>query len=343
MSDRIIYVHGRSHKPAADALTDLWDQALASAVAREENGAEVQFAETARQMVYFADISQRALGNANDYDEARDLADRQHALRELTARKKKHFVGRRVYEETPGSTPLAEFFANTGLPLAHLLGLSERIFARVAPDLAQYWRDEAGFGREARDRLADVLRAAWAAGERVLLVTHSLGSVIAYDTLWELSHDRRSEGLVSNWLTLGSPLGDETVKSRLKGASEPTDARYPTNVVEWVNVAAADDYFCHDKQIHNDFRGMLAARAISRIRDFRVFNLTVRFGKSNPHSSLGYLCHPRVGALVGDWLATSAARSAAVDLGSEDGERESKKKRKGKDKEKKSDKAQDDD
>jgi hypothetical protein len=42
---------------------------------------------------------------------------------------------------------------------------------------------------------------------------------------------------------------------------------------------------------------------LSRIRDYRIYNLAVRYGKSNPHSFMGYLVHPRMTKLVADWLS----------------------------------------
>ncbi len=47
---------------------------------------------------------------------------------------------------------------------------------------------------------------------------------------------------------------------------------------------------------------MLDYHLISRIRDYRIYNLAIRYGHSNPHNALGYLIHPRVSSLVGDWL-----------------------------------------
>jgi hypothetical protein len=47
---------------------------------------------------------------------------------------------------------------------------------------------------------------------------------------------------------------------------------------------------------------MLNLRLVSSIRDYHIYNLAVRYCKSNPHSSLGYLIHPRVAKIVADWL-----------------------------------------
>jgi hypothetical protein len=44
-------------------------------------------------------------------------------------------------------------------------------------------------------------------------------------------------------------------------------------------------------------------KQISAVHDYRVFNLAVRYGKSNPHSSIGYYIHPRLAKIIADWLA----------------------------------------
>ena len=70
----------------------------------------------------------------------------------------------------------------------------------------------------------------------------------------------------------------------------------------WHNIAAEDDYVCHDKTVADDYKRMLQQRMIGDIRDHTIYNLSVRYGRSNPHSSLGYLIHPRTAQLLSDWL-----------------------------------------
>jgi hypothetical protein len=52
----------------------------------------------------------------------------------------------------------------------------------------------------------------------------------------------------------------------------------------------------------DDFKKMLEQRLVSAVYDYRVFNLAVRYGKSNPHSSIGYYIHPRTAKIISDWL-----------------------------------------
>jgi hypothetical protein len=81
---------------------------------------------------------------------------------------------------------------------------------------------------------------------------------------------------------------------------------YPKNVITWHNVSAEDDYTCHDNTLADDFKRMLEQHAVSTVQDYCVYNLAVRFGKSNPHSSVGYLIHPRVSKIIVDWMQSPA-------------------------------------
>ena len=140
----------------------------------------------------------------------------------------------------------------------------------------------------------------------MLLLSHATGSVISYDVLWRLSHDPDRDSAnghrVHTWITFGSPLPNGYVKRNLRGARNRPEQRYPNKVINWFNVSAEDDFHCHDKTVSDDFAELLRRQQISQIRDFRIYNLAVRYGRSNPHNSLGYLVHPRMTQLVHGWL-----------------------------------------
>ena len=83
--------------------------------------------------------------------------------------------------------------------------------------------------------------------------------------------------------------------------------KYPSNVVSWHNVSAEDDYLSHDNTLADDYAAMLKQKQVSAIKDHRIYNLAVRYGKSNPHSSVGYLVHPRVAQIISAWLKKGPA------------------------------------
>jgi hypothetical protein len=154
----------------------------------------------------------------------------------------------------------------------------------------------------------DVLCAALKRDDKILLISHGTGCIVAYDVLWQLSHDPAyaeefSHYKVDTWLTLGAPLGDSMAQRRLLGAKEKGQKRYPSNVVTWHNISAEDDYLSHDNTVRDDYKAMMKQRQVSSIRDYRIYNMCIRYGKSNPHSSIGYLVHPRCAQIICDWLS----------------------------------------
>lgn len=259
-------------------------------------------------LAWYGDLNATVLnGKGRVYDEGLDVGDRQNALRalsEITPRKR---FGIRLYDTLPGKSALPEFFMDVGAPLLGAVGFRMPVLGKIAKDFAAYL-DDVEFAEEARRRLRDKLCELMGRGDRIMLVTHGTGSVIAYDVLWELSNDTETykeygDCKVDQWLTLGSPLGDRTVQRRLLGAKERVESRFPSNVISWHNLAAEDDYSCHDTTLADDFKKMMVQRRVSAVHDYRIFNLAVRYGKSNPHSSIGYYIHPRLAKILSDWLA----------------------------------------
>ncbi|MCZ6710148.1 MAG: hypothetical protein O7B25_07285 [Gammaproteobacteria bacterium] len=302
----IIFVHGRGWKPAPQALTDLWVGALRAGLARDFSESDVAAKLDATKLVtaYYGDLTNASRSAAGKtYDDALDLADLNNALKSMTVLTNAKKFRRAGYEALPSRSSIREFLADMGAPVLSLLGLTELALARRMPEVSAYWDQHGAYYRDSKERVIAPLRAALERGDEVMLISHCLGSVITYDCLWELCHDSNPiPGKIDTWITLGSPLADEFFKRKLAGASQSGDNRYPHNLVNWYNVAAEDDFTCHDETVANDFAEMLKNHLISRIKDYQIYNLAVRYGRSNPHTSVGYLIHPRVAKLVAEWL-----------------------------------------
>ena len=85
--------------------------------------------------------------------------------------------------------------------------------------------------------------------------------------------------------------------------------KFPHNVIAWRNISAEDDYVCHDKTVVDDYRVMLSERVIADISDHTIYNLAIRYGRSDPHHSAGYLAHPRTVSFLSDWLKSASDTS----------------------------------
>jgi hypothetical protein len=304
----MIFVHGRDFKPAPEELLELEIAAVSAGLERDCPEMLVAFHSVAKRLAYYGDIGNAWLcDSGRRYDEKLDIGDRRRALQELRLLQKRKHFGLSRYERLPGKTALREFAADIAAPVLGSLGLAGALIGRVAADVGEYWNEQSDFGTRIRARVRSGIASALEQGQQVMLVSHGTGSIVTYDVLWQMSHHpdyapRYGQLKIDQWLTLGAPLGDTTVRRRVFGAQAKGRGRYPTNVLTWHNVAAEDDYLCHDNTLADDYREMLSLRLVSSIRDYRIYNLAVRYGKSNPHSSMGYLVHPRVAKIVADWL-----------------------------------------
>lgn len=101
--------------------------------------------------------------------------------------------------------------------LPFLLHFSPESIQSTAKEITHYFQNKNNIACEIRDLLKQELRPVLASKGKVLVIGHSLGSVIAYDTLWELSHLERLPGKIDLFLTIGSPLGMNYVQRRLMG------------------------------------------------------------------------------------------------------------------------------
>ena len=168
----------------------------------------------------------------------------------------------------------------------------------------RYFENRDGIAGRIRQRVKDELRPLFDAGHSVMLVGHSLGSVIAYDTLWELSWKDASPWHVDRFLTLGSPLGMFYVQRRLSGHGERGARRYPANIRHWTNVSAGGDLTALDRHLRNDFHAMLGLGMVQDLTDYThgVDALFRTADGPNPHRCYGYFFNPLVARLITAWM-----------------------------------------
>jgi hypothetical protein len=187
---------------------------------------------------------------------------------------------------------------------------SERMAVHLR-DLRRYLSDDNGIAAHTRRMLKVVLQAATLAQRPTLLIAHSMGSVIAYDSLWELSHEGRERAHVDLLLTIGSPLGQRYMQKRLKGASKTGYGRYPGNIRAWQNLAAVGDLTALDRALVNDFGEMLE---LGLLEDFEDWTITTHYrleGELNVHAEYGYLVNEKTAHTIVSWWRGLGALQAS--------------------------------
>lgn len=112
--------------------------------------------------------------------------------------------------------------------LSRRTGLDDVVIARVFADVAAY------LGRQSvRRTVLDTVMETWPADRPVVLVSHSLGTVVAMDLIHQLGPAAQVPLLV----TAGSPLAMDSVYSRLLAGG----VHRPAGVGSWLNVWCSPD------------------------------------------------------------------------------------------------------
>lgn len=177
--------------------------------------------------------------------------------------------------------------------------ITDRIVHRYFRDLEIYYSTDCVNQKEAPCPAKEVIRRQLMAAlrrhrrDRILLLAHSMGSIIAYDVLTHPELDVN----VDTFITLGSPLGLPIIISKIRSEQiarriEDTTVRTPETVLRhWYNFSDLDDRVAIDYTLCDDFAPN--SRGV-RAQDFIVYNAYYKNGKRNPHKSYGYLRTPEL-------------------------------------------------
>lgn len=137
-------------------------------------------------------------------------------------------------------------------------------------------------------RLSDALKKHQ--NDEIMLIAHSMGSIIAFDVLSFMVKDIHVHTLV----TIGAPLGAPFVMSRIAAHSKSTYGKVKLQTPEtvtkhWYNFSDIMDKIALDYKLADDF----AANSHDvKCIDKLVTNTYVMNGIANPHKSFGYLRTP---------------------------------------------------
>lgn len=186
-------------------------------------------------------------------------------------------------------------------PLLTNVFATRRMETRVE-EINRYFDDSEGRATVARSLVAQELQRAWHDNQRVLLIGHSFGSVIAYDTLWELSRQQANPGVVDTFISMGSPLTMRYIRARLKGAGLSGAARYPANIRRWLNLAAIGEVTALDRHLQDCFADMRRLALVESIADnLALLNQFRGPDGLNVHKCFGYAASPLLGKEIIDW------------------------------------------
>lgn len=278
----IIGIHGLLNKPLKDTLQAWWGEAIKEGLERNhnENSLQMNF-----QLAYWADVRNENPIAVKDLSERYEPADGHGPLRRYDrdladkAREIANKWGGRIIDKGKD-----------------LLGIGpgvEKLLAVKLEDLSDYYQKEQ-IRLDIRKSLSELLEQN--KEKEILLIAHSMGSIVAYDVL--RGYDETLAVKIKHFITIGSPLGLPYVSKKVR--DEFGDARAPQNVARWSNLADPGDKVAIDVNIRDDY----SANADGvRAEDLLVHNDYANHeGKANNHKSYGYLRAPEMSDRIRDFL-----------------------------------------
>jgi pimeloyl-ACP methyl ester carboxylesterase len=208
----ILLVHGRGMLGRDTAATrQLWFNGLRSGATLHTRAPVIE--ERDVRVVWYADVLDPASGEACDYGRDDPRA-------------------RRDAKTDPGIKQIASIAGGLFNLVSALTADKENgsELRALAAD-AQFLGDSRKrCASEAR--LSTAIDRARAEGRPVILVAHSLGSLVAYDYL----STRTDTGVVQRFVTIGSMAGAPDLRRLLIGGDSTDDFAMPKSVKDWVNI-----------------------------------------------------------------------------------------------------------
>jgi hypothetical protein len=276
-SQVIIGIHGLANKPEAKTLERWWKDSILEGLERNQG-------RTSRTLsfesVYWADVLYAAPilddENKEPYEEAKDPL--------------------KTYKDGWWDDLVAGLAdaAATPLDLAkRYFGFDEiadAVLRAKLDDLATYYEK-----KEIREELRGLLHAALEKHKkkRIMVIAHSMGSIIAYDVLRALGREDPAR-VIDHFVTIGSPLGLPHVKHKIY--EENDLVRTPSVVRRWTNFADRRDPVAADVHLSGDYEAN--NRGVAVRDDLVVNGYKSPAGKANHHKSYGYLRAPEVSQAI---------------------------------------------
>ncbi len=156
-----------------------------------------------------------------------------------------------------------------------------------------------------RNRLANVIRKH--KGKEILLISHSMGTIIAYDVCNFLVPEIK----INTLITMGSPLGLPIIMSKIAEEHkifnpEIVKLKTPKNISRsWHNYADIEDTVALNYNLSDDFE---ASSSGVKVKDSIIENNYVANDEHNPHKSYGYLRTPEFSNMLADFLTRDCSK-----------------------------------
>ncbi|NJL00214.1 MAG: alpha/beta hydrolase [Spirulinaceae cyanobacterium SM2_1_0] len=302
----ILGIHGLNNKPPQAQIEDWWRAAITEGL---QKNCQIVNPEFHFELVYWADLLYK-YSLHDDTDFSFDPLYNSQPYRPAQSGAIKEYKDGWLDSLQRGSFDVLGKTADSLRLRFEIEILSDVLLSRLLRDLHFYYdgdrfiNNRQGQSELARLALRRELNAAIRrhASKQMMVVAHSMGSIVAYDALRDLGQ-RDPDLEVPYFVTIGAPLGLPYVKTKIiqERGYDPR-VRTPSLVTErWVNFADKRDTIAVDAHLADDYG---ANRLGVQVEDDLIANdFMLRDGQPNYHKSYGYLRAPEFSRLVKEFLS----------------------------------------
>jgi hypothetical protein len=307
MAKIIVGIHGLANKPEESVLKQWWEASIREGLKKNEHidSADFQF-----YMVHWAGLLYKhPLHDETNFSFDKLYNDEPYV--EASAGALQKYNDSFLNKVRAGVFDLIGDAADALKEHAGMDAFADFLIGRLLKDLDFYYdnrdiQDRSGrlgaTKKVLRQELLDCLMPL--KSESIMLIAHSMGSIIAYDTLRDIG--RSDPGFeLSHFVTIGSPLGLPHVKAKIiKERNYDERVRTPSVVKKsWMNFADKKDPVAADVFLKGDYA---ANDTGVEVEDDLVANDYIAPGKKkhNHHKSYGYLRTPEMSAHLAKFLTS---------------------------------------
>ena len=303
MANVIIGIHGLGNKPTKKLLEHWWKLAMIEGLRANNYKTTLPKFE----LVYWADILHVQPLIYTD-DESNP-----YFLKEKYVKASPNFVAEshetRIKIVDYLGRQLNRIFLNNDYSLNHSF-ITDTIMNKYFQDLEIYYSESYTGNNNITFKANDLIKARLHKvlekykDDEIMLISHSMGSIIAFDVL---SFESKKIP-VKTFVTMGSPLGLPVVISKIAAEQKRANNNGqnhmitpPSVIGNWYNFSDITDKVAFNYQLGDDFSAnSLGVKPI----DFLVVNNYENNGERNPHKSYGYLRTPEFSRILNEFIQT---------------------------------------
>jgi len=298
MANVIILIHGLGNKPSKTLLESWWKQAMIEGLKTNKHTTLLPKVE----MVYWADLLYDS-----PLDEKITDINNPHYLGEKYVKSQKNFpienhdTRKKIIDFL--NRQINRIFLNDDLSLNYSF-IADSIINNYFKDLERYYNEKC-FDEDKkpcdakyiiRQRLLKVLEKY--KNEKILLVAHSMGSIVAFDVISSMAQNISIDTLVTMGSPLGLPVIVSNISQELKLKSRD-QLKTPPNIKNWYNFSDLLDKIAFNYKLSDDYaENEFGVKPI----DSLVINNYEINGIRNPHKSFGYLRTPEFAKILNDFI-----------------------------------------